>query len=139
MSHNNALDEINEQSEFTVGQTPGIGIYGGSIPPQARQKSLKRPTNTISDFYQHRFSSLSFDITAGDTVKIIGVNTRRRSITIQNKGPGSLYLGFGTTTSDIEIPPNSALSFENGIVPNNEIFGTSQTGTSIALIEGTRI
>lgn len=72
---------------------------------------------------------------------VVGPNRNRRYLLIQNVGTSTVFLGFGVTPSvtgngAVQLPPNSAISMENGICPNNEITAVSSTAGTLAILEG---
>jgi hypothetical protein len=90
----------------------------------------------------NRFSSSSFTSDSNPRV-LIGANPRRNYLLIQNNGTVTIFVGFGVMptlngSNALQLPPNTGISFENGIAPNNDVAVVSSTECLITVIEGSR-
>lgn len=130
-------------SMLTKNAGVGVGFaYGFTanepipVRPEAGENVPAQPI----DFRQHRFNSRTVSI---NTVvqQIAGANELRRFLAFQNNGAATVFLAFGipanvTGENSFVLPVNGYLSFEYGIVPNNEIYAVSTVSVNVTVIEG---
>ena len=103
------------------------------------QENIDQPS-IVTAFRQHLFLSRTV-IVGTEPIAIIGSNELRRFISFQNNGGALVFLGFGipvdiTGMNAFELDINGYLSFEFGIVPNNEIWAVSTVDVTVSIIEG---
>lgn len=90
----------------------------------------------------NRFTSSSFTADSNARV-LIGSNQRRNYLLIQNNGTVNIFVGFGTVPSlsgnnALILPPNTGITFENGVAPNNDVSVVASTECQVTIIEGCR-
>lgn len=138
MSRQTSLPEA-----LTRNEGIGTGFATGFSANRPQPVRPEQPTNQparVTDFRQHLFNSRTSIVSAISQV-ISGHNERRRFLAFQNNGATNVFLGFGTPSNitgenSFILPANGYLSFEFGIVPNNEIWAVSTISTTITIIEG---
>lgn len=129
----------------TLTQNAGVGTgfaygFSHSTPLPARPEQSENIPAQVTDFRQHRFNSRTAIV--GTQAQIVaGSNELRRFLSIQNNGTTTVFLGFGIPSSlsgenSFVLNVNGYLSFEFGIVPNNEIWAIAATGCDITIVEG---
>ena len=138
MSRQTSLPEALTRNE-------GIGTgfatgFSANRPQPVRPEQPENQPVRVTDFRQHHFNSRTVIVNT-DVQVISGSNELRRFLSFQNNGALTVFLGFGippSVTGDnaFSLPANGYLSFEFGIVPNNEIYCLSTGVTNITVIEG---
>ena len=121
----------------------GTGFATGFSVNRPQPVRPEQPTNQparVTDFCQHRFNSRTIIIDA-QSIAVIGYNELRRFLSFQNNGASDVFLAFGVPANvsgndSFVLPSGGYLSFEFGIVPNNEIWAVSTISTTITIIEG---
>lgn len=82
---------------------------------------------------------------ANATVKtLLAANPMRSYLAIQNIGTVNIYVAFGSTpdvqgNNSIVLPPNTGITFESNVVPNNDIKIVSSTDNMVSVLEGVEI
>ena len=117
------------------GKQPSGNTYGVPGSQGARVVFVRQPL--------HRFISSTVTTSANARV-ILGKNSTRRYVQLQNTGAVNVFVGFGTTpningANSILLPPGIALTFEDGICPNNEVSVISATSGRLGVLEGNEI
>lgn len=91
----------------------------------------------------NRFTSST--VIANTTARVlIGANPRRNYLLIQNNGTVTIFVGFGSLPSlqgnnALVLPPNTGITFETGIVPNNDVSVIASTECRVTVVEGLRM
>lgn len=138
MSRQTSLPEA-----LTKNQGIGTGFATGFSVNRPQPVRPEQPTDQparVTDFRQHRFNSRT--VLVNTVVQtIVGANELRRFLSFQNNGAADVFLGFGIPSSvtgenSFILAAGGYLSFEFGIVPNNEIWCVGTIDTRITVIEG---
>lgn len=117
-------------------QSKGFSVSSGP-------RSSVRTNQQVFDMESFKFSSSTF--TSDNSARLmLGANTRRKYLLIQNTSVNNIYIGFGTLPNlnginALILPPNSGITFENKIVPNNDVYVVSALQSSVTVVEGTVI
>lgn len=137
----------NRQSSLPEMLTRNAGVGTGfatgfstNRPQPVRPEQPENQPAQVTDFRQHRFNSRTIIIGA-QSIAVIGYNELRRFLSFQNNGASDVFLAFGVPANvsgndSFVLPIGGYLSFEFGIVPNNEIWAVSAISTTITVIEG---
>lgn len=134
----NATDLPSDVSTSFMQPSQASG-YSVSATPTSRPTSQ----NQLQNFESFRFSSSTF--TSQVTAQLmLGANIRRKYLLIQNNSINTIYIGFGTKPNNngvnaLVLPPNAGISFENKVVPNNDVFVISPLPSQITIVEGSII
>lgn len=138
MSRQTSLPEALTRNEgIGTGFATGFSV---NRPLPVRPEQPENQPARVTDFRQHRFNSRTYTV-GTDAAQIVGANELRRFLSFQNNGGATVFLAFGiqasvTGENSFVLPINGYLSFEFGIVPNNEIWAISTTSVNITVIEG---
>lgn len=126
-------------------QNAGVGTgfaygFSHSAPLPVRPEQPENVPAQVTDFRQHRFNSRTTIVDTTQQV-IVGMNELRRFISFQNNTGVVVFLAFGIPANlsgenSFRLAANGYLSFEFGIVPNNEIWAVSGASGQITIIEG---
>lgn len=136
------VSPIKSQRPSSRSPSQANGFTSDKRESEGRQlkKSVREMPQVMATTGEHVMYSNT--IFAGSLVQtILGANPNRRFLLIQNVGAQTVFFGFGSTPNvngdnAIEIPSGFQISFENGIVPNNEIQAVCQNSTKLAILEG---
>jgi hypothetical protein len=116
--------------------------YGQPSDGRGRRQDLAEFKNPIKKPIPPQTIMSSQSFWAGPVVqRMLGANPFRKYLAIQNIGVGSVFIGFGVIpdlsgNNAFVIPPNNGFTFEDGIVPNNDIFVVSAVSVQLTLVEG---
>ena len=126
-------------------QNAGVGTgfaygFSHSAPLPVRPEQSENVPAQTTDFRQHRFNSRNFIVSQVPEI-IAGSNELRRFLSFQNNSGVTVFLAFGLPANtngqnSFRLAANGYLSFEFGIVPNNEIWAVSTASADITVIEG---
>ena len=117
-------------------------VYSGMLGLHPSKRKVRQQQVRKIDYITHRFRSFEQKIgTKSET--LLTANEDRRYLLIQNKGTGTAQISFGAAALDggvnsIDLAPNTSISFENGICPNNDVFAICLPTTIVTVIEGLR-
>jgi hypothetical protein len=110
--------------------------------------SRRREMDDIAGFNNDPLASnnrmTSSSLTSNSVARVlIGANPRRNYLLIQNNGTVPIYVGFGTTpningNSSLILAPNTGITFDAGIAPNNDVSIVSSADCLVCVIEGSR-
>lgn len=122
-------------------QKPAFSRGFAASPTKGVAKTLKKSVKASSGI-QHRFTSSTF-FSEPVAKTALGASPKRDYLLIQNNGAVNVTIGFGTTpevngNNGVIIPPNAGITFENGIVPNNDVQVISSTSCRLTILEGIR-
>ncbi len=101
-----------------------------------------KPRVMRTDTLQHKMVSSTRDTTT-TSIRLLGANTKRRYLLIQNTGASKVFLGFNVIpgvngANGTELPAGSQIDFSNGIVPNGTVNAISQAASTLSILEGVR-
>jgi len=88
------------------------------------------------------FNSASKTIDNTGSLTIVAASNKRIFLSIINNSAGVVWLGFGVQsdvsgTNGVKLLGNSAISFDSGIVPQNEVYAIAAGGQcNITVLEG---
>lgn len=109
-----------------------------NVPLRARKPRNTRYVEEVAQQYRMKSST----VFVGTTVlTILAASESRRYLLLQNQSPVDILIGFGTTPSltqgiGVLLLAGTQLSFENKVVPNNDIEAVSPAQSRLAIIEG---
>lgn len=130
--YNSGNDVENQIAVANPSQSSGFSGGTGARP------KLK----PIAPIASTRMSTFSF--TANATAKLmLAANNKRSYLLIQNNGANTIFVGFGTTpnlngTGAVQFPVATGITFESGVIPNNEIYVVASSDTLVTVVEGVR-
>lgn len=129
-----ALPQDQTDSLYPPNSAPGMSRTTGPVPP---------PRGPASPIINTRMNT--FNVVADINAQILlAANPRRNYVAIQNNGAVPIYVGFGSIPiiggqSALIFPPNTGITFENGRVPNNDVYVVSSTGALVSVVEGVQL
>jgi hypothetical protein len=118
------------------------GFRGTSnVPLKPRRPAGTRPVQEIQTQYKMKSATL---FVGTDPQVILAGSVSRRYLLIQNIGAVDVWLGFGTTPSaantiGILLFAGTQLSWENRVVPNNDIQAIANAQAQLSIIEGVAV
>ncbi len=108
--------------------------------PTSRGGGQGRVARPVADIPNARFNTSTF-YASSIVQNIAGENTSRNYLGIINQGTVDVFVSFGSTASltgqnSLCIPPNMGITFESGVVPNNNVSAVASTSCQVCIIEG---
>jgi len=93
----------------------------------------------IDKSVSYTFKSYSVNSQSNAQV-LVGGSPLRKYLAIQNNGTVNVYLGFGTPpnldgVNSIVLPPNTGITFENKVVPSNDIYVISSVSALVCVLD----
>jgi hypothetical protein len=109
---------------------------------RSASSSRNTPLPQLKPIARCKMSTTTF-IANGIPKQILGANPNRNYLLIQNNGLNTIFIGFGDTPNlngfnALQIPggDNAGISFESGVVPNNNVLIVATSETLVTVIEG---
>lgn len=121
-----------------------LGFTDNTYTGRAKQtNSNGQPVKTPQGNILTRMQTFSI-VTSTVPAPFLAENNSRNYLLIQNNGGSTVYISFGGTPSvtgagSIVLSPGSNISFDNGIVPNNNAMIISSGSNLVSVIEGSRV
>lgn len=87
------------------------------------------------------YSFKTYSVNSQATAQIlVGGSALRKYLAIQNNGTVPIYLGFGTPPdlngiNSFVIPPNAGITFENKVVPANDVYVISSVSALVCVLD----
>lgn len=130
-------DKLHRQTSLPGEYTDAVGPPStalGNFPVAPPIGLSRKPVRTT------RFNTYSVVSTINPSV-LAGQNAQRVYMAFMNLGAVDAYISFGSVanlngTNSFKLPPNTGITFENGIVPNNDVTVVSSVGCLISVAEG---
>ncbi len=114
--------------------------FSVGLPPIGQRSFDPNSPNARKQYKFNTFSQTSGVIPN----TLLAANPMRAYVAIQNNGLVNIFVSFGSTpnldgTNSLILPPNTGITFEAGIVPNNPVTVVSSVGAQVTVIEGVEI
>lgn len=127
----NPVGAPSSSNGFTRAAVPVSRGGGGGNAGMMRQRT---------DVPNNRFSTSTF-FASTVAQNICGENNYRTYLAIVNQGTVDAYVSFGTQANitgqnSLRIPPNMGITFESGVIPNNNVSAIASTSCQLCVIEG---
>lgn len=125
---------VTQRKGFSYGLTP-------SVPLEQRPEQPPSSPSVTIDTRGHRFLSSTQIIDTTQNKVIVGSNELRRYLSFYNQGAVTVWLGFGIVPNLLgqnafPLLAGAYFGFENGVVPNNEIYAIASAACTVTIVEG---